>query len=567
MLTNLLFQIVVKTAAAQQKSSIKSRLKTLITKELLSSKRVQHRRTVSCPTRMPLEQTAPICYLGPPDADHSPPIRLNDEILQQPQSKYSSVASLLDPPLREKRKDAVTNNNTCELCAAMLDMNHLKRCDANKNGKQPSTNFTLRRTQSLYFREQTKNVSVEESKLFLDALDLLNMRKELFLKILQDPNSTLAHQLHGARASRGLTKSMSFPSHLSLEKVTARSSNHKCSQDKSQIRGEFRGSAGFESAEKLNRHLVMRNEEEVAPKHKRHNSKLVLARFRNLKEKITHAFKESRKEKHRIVMDAVLHKVPHGRRSSKDVKPDEHDGYFAESTGNTAHQNSPFSKSQMKSFKRTASLNDSLDSYSRLLETCFSSDEKQNSSERLSLRASRSPSPARSRPIVLERILSLPDLRHYPSFRIEDNPKASHSETLDTAASTASSSNLNLGTTMFNEEKSLDIPLGSEKRSHQDSYSDSKIPEEFLDISKDSDDIVGLQTEKNSFPVENNMEDNSFPNSTLDKPASTTTLPDMTIQEASTIPADLSGTEGILLRQSYIFLLFSIYPYRRRLHQ
>ncbi|XP_055807132.1 uncharacterized protein LOC129875918 [Solanum dulcamara] len=553
--------IVAKTAAAQHKSSIKSRLKTLITKEILSGKRVQHRRTVSCPIRMPVEQTAPIRYLGPANVDHSPKNRLNDKILQQPQNKYSSVASLLDPPLPEKRKVAVTNNNPCELCAAM---NHLKKCNTNKNGKQPiTTNFTLRRTQSLYFSERTKNVSVEESKLFLDALDLLNMREELFLQILQDPNSSLAHQLHGTCASKGLTKSVSFPSRLSLEKIASRSSN-KSSQDKSQIRGEFLGVARFESAEKLNRHLVNRNEEEVAKgvltrresfdkvppsspaalKHKRHNSKLVLARFRNLKDKITHALKESRKEKHRIVMDAVLHKVPHGRRSSKDVKPDGHDGYFAESTGKIAHCHPPFSKNRMKSFKRTPSLNDSLDSYSRLLESCFSRDEKQNSSERSSLRASRSPSPARSRPIVLERILSLPDLRHYPSFRIEDTPEASYSETLDTAASTASSSNLNLVATRSNEQKSLDIPLGSEKRTQQDSCSNSKIPEDFLDVSENSDDIGGLKTEENSISVEYNMEDNSATNSTLDKPISTT-LPDMIIQEASTIPADLSATEGI----------------------
>ncbi|KAG5582889.1 hypothetical protein H5410_053516 [Solanum commersonii] len=510
-----------KTVATQHKSSMKSRLKTLITKELLSSKRVQHRRTLSCPIRMPLEQTAPIHYLGPANVEHSPKIRLNDEILQQPQNKYSSVASLLDPPLLEKRKDAVTNNKKCELCASMLDMNHLKQCDTNKNGKQPITNFSFR-------REQTKNVSVEESKLFLDALDLLNMREELFLKILQDPNSSLARQLHGTRASKGLTKSVSFPLHLSLEKIAARPSNDKSSQDKSQIR--------VNSWEKLNRHLVTRNEEEVAKgvltrlesfdklppsssaalKHKRHNSKLVLARFRNLKEKITHALKESRKEKHRIVMDAVLHKVPHGRRSSKNVKPDGSDGSFSESTGSTSRCHSPFSKSQMKSFKRTSSLNDSLDSYSRLLETCFSRDEKQNSSERSSLRASRSPSPART----------------------------SYSETLDTAASTASSSNLYLGATRSNEQKSLDIPLGSEKKTQQDSCSDSKIPENFLDVSENSDDIGGLKTEENSFPVEYSMDDNSSTNSTLDKPISIT-LPDMIIQEASTIPADLSVTEGI----------------------
>ncbi|PHU05386.1 hypothetical protein BC332_26208 [Capsicum chinense] len=114
-------------------------------------------------------------YLGPSNLVPFPKSSLNDETLQQPQNEYSSIASLLDPPLPEERKDVATTH-TCELCPAMLDMNHLKQCATTKNGKQPVTNFTLRRTQSLYFRERTKNVSVEESKQFLDALDLLNMR-------------------------------------------------------------------------------------------------------------------------------------------------------------------------------------------------------------------------------------------------------------------------------------------------------------------------------------------------------------------------------------------------------
>ncbi|XP_060174529.1 uncharacterized protein LOC132605387 [Lycium barbarum] len=535
--------VVVKTAATQHKSSIKSRLKALVTKELLSRKKVQHRRSVSCPTRMPLEQTAPIRYLGPANADHSPKFRSNDETLQHPQNGYSSVASLLDPPLPKKRKDAVITTNTCELCAAMVDMNHLKQCDTNKNGKQPITNFTLRRTQSLYFRERTKNASIEESKLFLDALDLLNMREELFLKILRDPNSSLAHQLHGTHASKALTKSVSFPSLLSLGKIASHLvTSTNLSSEEEVAKGVPTRLESFDNAPASS----------PGGKHKRHDSKLVLARFRNLKDKITHALKESRKEKRRIIMDAVLHKVP------KDVKkgsnllekpmPDGHNRNFPESTFNTAHLHSPFSKSQMKSFKRTSSLNDSLDRYNRLLESCFSRDEKQQNFERSSSRVSKSPSPARTRPIVLERILSLPDLRHYPSFRIEDAPEANYSETVDTAASTASSNNLNLGANRSDEQKSVDIPLVSENKTQQDSSSDSEIPEDFLDISQTSNDFGDLNTEENSVPV--------------DKPVPVT-LPDMIIQEATTLPETAgiaenafdTNEEGILAEEQKRSLL------------
>ncbi|KAK4365584.1 hypothetical protein RND71_013464 [Anisodus tanguticus] len=352
------------------------------------------------------------------------------------------------------------------------------------------------------------------------------MREELYLKILRDRNSSLAciQRLNQVRV-------ISFPS---LTRNIAR------------------------SAEKLNSHLVtssnLCSKEEVAKrvpassagaKHKRHDSKLVLAGFRNLKDKITHALKENRKEKRRIMMDVVLHKVP------KDVKKgtnllekstaDGNDGYFPESTCNTAHRHSPFSKSQTKSFKRTSSLNDALDRYNRLLESCSSKDEKQQSYQSSSLRACRSSSPARSRTIVLERILSVPDLRHYPSFLIEYAPEASYSETVDTAAS---SNNLNLGANRSDEQKSLDIPLGSEKKIQQDSNSDSNTPEDLLDVSENSDDFDAFKIEKNSFPVENDMEENASPKSTLDK-LIPTTLPDMIIQEATTIPEDLPMSEGI----------------------
>ncbi|XP_016464656.2 uncharacterized protein LOC107787576 [Nicotiana tabacum] len=519
---------VVKTAGTQPRSSIKSRLKALITKELLSRKRVRHRRSLSYPTRTPLEQTASIDYLDPANVDPSPKIPLNDETLQHRENKYSSVASLLDPPLPGKRKDVVTTNDACELCAGMLDVNHLKQCDTNKNGKQPITDFTLRRTQSLYFRERTKNASTEESKLFLDALDLLNMREEVFLKILKDPNSSLAHQLHGTQASKGLTKSVSFPSRFSLGKIV-RSSNHKSSQDNSVT------STNVNSEDEVAKGVPISS---PVAKQNRHQSKLVLERFKNLRKKIRHMLKESNKEKRRIVMDAVLQKVLNDRSSFKDVKQGTNLPEKPSADGNdTSHYSSPFSKSQMKCYSRTSSLNESLDRYNRLLESCFSREEKQHSSEMSSFRASRSPSPARSRPIVLDRILSLPDLRNYPSFRIEDTPEVSYSETLDTAASTESSNSLKL--------KSLDfIPLGSEKQTKQDSSSDSKIPEDFVDVNEISDDLYGLNTEENFFPVECNMEATSSPNSKLDN-SIPTPLPGMKFQEADTVSEELSTFEGI----------------------
>lgn len=493
------FQIVSKTKEPNQvpKSSMLSRIRSLITHEETSKRKGRHRRSSSCPIQ--LERTNSIHHLDLADLKSSHEIPINDKTLEHSnyEEKYS-VASLLDPPPKMIRDSAVQ-----------------------------------------------------------EPMELESMRKD------------------SSKSMLSFIKSVSFPSRRSRGRKAVRSRKHKnkmeCGHyakgedDQSQVGSEVSGFAGFNSHsvtstdlssndDDVGKHVLIRRAESfdnVSPcsprveKKHHESSKLILNRFKNLKQKIRYAVEESRKERHRIVMDAVLHKVPHGHRSSKDIEK-----------GSTfSHCNSPFTKTEMKSFRRTSSVNESLHKYNQLVDSSFYKEGKHHISDRSSFRESRSPSPARSSPVGLERILSMPDLRYYNSFKLEDSPERGSSYTLERATS---SNNLYVGISKSNEQKSLDKPLGSENHTEEGYYSDSKSTI-FLDVSESFDDFGGLKTRENS--VEHIIEGTSSVVSNLDKPIPVP-LPDMIFQNATSGASGLSAAKGILFEAIYIFFsMFSILFY------
>lgn len=215
-----------------------------------------------------------------------------------------------------------------------LEQSNLRPFSANTNSKQMKGN------------KRTNYTSLQESKLFLDALDLLDLRKEVFLKILQDPSSSLAHKLHNRRASNSkfrLTKSSSFPVTGSLDRTALKWNRSLIKQENAScLKEEDRLLDCIQVTEDLCKNLVtskgMIIENGVPhqfsieldlsdntsptssglPKKRHDSSKVALKRFKNLREKIKHVILDRKKEKHRIIMDATLHKIPHGLRVSDD---------------------------------------------------------------------------------------------------------------------------------------------------------------------------------------------------------------------------------------------------------
>ncbi|KAL3622659.1 hypothetical protein CASFOL_033476 [Castilleja foliolosa] len=371
------------------KNSMKSRLKSLITDEM-SKRKSRHRRSTSYPTRAPPDETIPTHHRESSDTGPTTNYNnLNDD----------SVHSHHSPKLGED--NGSRTSGSCELCATMLKLNYLKQDEVNKLVRQPVRDHTLLRDKLVYAIEQSQCDSLQESKLFMDALDLLNLRKEVFLKILQDPSSSLAHQLHRRRAPNsrlGLSKSVSFPvsGSSAVTDLELGCANKTVGEDNKQLSTVL-------TEDDNNKHALSR-ELELSDKKRRDNNKIVvLKRFKNLREKIKHVILDRKKEKNRIIMDAVHHKIPYGHkaRDSKEGK---------------------FGKQRLH--KRTSSFDESYGRYNQLLDNISSEKEAKDHTMSDGLRfraAGNTPSHAPTRPVVFKRILSLPDLRAYSSIHIDDN--------------------------------------------------------------------------------------------------------------------------------------------------
>ncbi|KAA8516430.1 hypothetical protein F0562_016723 [Nyssa sinensis] len=404
---------------SESKSSVKSRIKALIYEE--KSKRWgRHRRSSSCPTQTQPTQTNSIHRLEASNMDPPAEVALNNESPKKfhHDNGGSSAATTLDQLQSKSCETSVASNDKCDLCATMLAVNYLRQGQFRKHGKQSVENHTLLldklnevkqdllEKKLIYVKEPIKDVSLHESKQFLDAQDIFDMNKELLLKILQDPSSPLAHESYGRQASnsRGLTKSMSFP--------LAGSSDRRHVGPSKLAEAEAEQRMDGIPKPYLARPVSFDNSSPGSPHglKNQHENKMAIKHFKNLKQKIKHAIRESRKEKHRITMDAVLHKIPYGRRLSKNVKEEMAD-----------LRKEPSMEKCSKYGPRSSNEND------QSVPALGKENPKISKSGRLKLRTEEEPSPGWSAPKSLGRILSLPDLRSYSYLQNEGSPDATSS--------------------------------------------------------------------------------------------------------------------------------------------
>ncbi|KAK4432357.1 protein TRM32 [Sesamum alatum] len=500
--------------APAPKTSMKSRLRALITEEM-SKRRSRHRRSTSCPIRTQSET-------GSPSENNS-----KAAVLECHGRAHSVAVS--DPLLPKVAEENSSNKNVCEVCATMLKANYLKQNEANKVGGEPTRDHTLLQDKLIYAVEPSKCASVQESKLFMDALDLLNMRKEVFLKIVQDPTSSLAHQLQCRRKSNlrsGLTKSVSFPASCSWEIRTCKSSSPVTKQEKEGDELHHR----MEVMKDVNKHFPtlkrsytekgsmgqcsreLELSDNASPSsanmlRKKHDRSVALNRFKNLREKIKHVIRDRKKESNRIIMDAVHHKVPYGRGVSRDRNDDGHMtpdfnkfSQYSPSSSWSSQLRSDFSKSPLQRFKRTSSFNESLDRYNWLLEVNLNRETKDHISEKLRSTTD-TPAPIPKKRATLERILSLPDLRSYSFIQIDDSPCNSALHTSDTFAA----GNISVGDIGLTEQKPS-FCLGSETKIPQYGVSENESQGNLLDVGETYDDSADSKTWETASSYDLNLE-------------------------------------------------------------
>ncbi|XP_052174395.1 uncharacterized protein LOC127789540 isoform X2 [Diospyros lotus] len=444
------------------KSSMKSRIKAFIADER-SKRKGRHYRTSSHPTRLQTAQTDSVHNVeasdssprtGVPSIDASPKIVCKDNENSSAVSTFDSLQS----------KQQVTSNKTCELCSTMLTVNLMGNNSqvGGEHGKLPVENdkivqdklnkakqflLALERRNSEDFDE---DVSFHKSKQFLDVLDAFNMKKESFLKVLPDPTSYLGHYFHGRQtfsSRKGFTKSMSFPLAGGSSKRDFGPSKLKNEHqtecrvkmvEKTQTGSEVQKSVKLESTEGGSEAWVpLKSGSTIdVPKvymlkpesldnssngstsgvKNREGNRVVTKGFKNLKKKIKHVIREGRKETHRITMDAVFHKIPYGRKPSKDAREEvagSHETAAVKAGKSSSQIINEKDRQSGPQLSRKPSFDGSLDRYCQLYECSCNAEPKHHISGTLKLRKEGMPSPSRKPSKTLERILSLPDLRPY----------------------------------------------------------------------------------------------------------------------------------------------------------
>lgn len=408
------------------KSSGKARIKALIARELYKLKG-QHRRTLTQQTQLQLASTESIhglesSDLGTSAGDSSLSLHQNND--NSSDTSSTNVMPMSDPgePIPSDKNEPVHKQSVLE----------------DSSDKQAQA---LLEQRLLYATDPS---GLPASKEFLDALHVVNMNREFFLKILQDPNTPWAYHFHHQRSSSrsGLSKSGSFPlpgrpGGRDFGPIELKG-NQKEITSQSGSQGKLQYNSGLESTEDLNEqsqtetshHFKQRGENQVA-----------IRRFKDIKQKIKYAIRQSKKERHRITMDAILHKVPPGQGFSKDAK---------KQIADSPRSNYGWGHSEPALSRQISYPNKSLERYTRLFESSFNQEAKCQTSETLKLRTEDMGLPCGSEAKSLRRILSLPDFKSYFGVQNEDSFDVNVKDNTRRISSNS------------DEQKSLELPLGSE---------------------------------------------------------------------------------------------------------
>lgn len=497
--------------------NVKARIKARIAGEI-SKKKGRHNRSSSCPARSQLKRTESIHHLEPPS--HLDPIAdmvLNEgspRIFHQ-NNKNSDAASKPESLPTTSYEEPTSGNNNCgESCPIVLgDHKVHEQVDENQQDHtliqdklDDNMMQDMLEQKLIHVKELDADASLHHLKEYLEALDIINVNKELLVKILHDPGSPLAQHFHNQQAvgaKTSLSKSESFPvpgssdrrgsepiklkhKHELIRSPSKEESKSKIGSQAQKLAGstslKYVGERSMPSINEYSEDGILKLNQAIADNSYSGSAdnEMAIKRFKDLRQKIKHVIKESRKERHMITMDALLHKIPHGQKLTKELEQeiDNHSKDLAmsiegkDSPGSSYesdHSVSSLKKKKQRHMRRASSLNASLDRYCQLYETSCSREAKGHTSERLKLRKERVDSPLQPVPKTLGRIFSLPEIKSY-KYQSEESSDVFSSGAptrfaVDGRASRRSS---------FDEQNSLDIPIGSENHFQLDAPVESK---------------------------------------------------------------------------------------------
>lgn len=402
----------MKDPSPSSRGSAAARIRKLIVKEV-TRRKGKHRRSSTCPAGPQLERSGSINReldkptskkVTPGGSDFVPDQHiLDNEINGKTDHKEDSSPILHNKASKQKdggRGDELPTPVKCQLCCIRnMDiechlgkkpmeeessseekeqeaMHILKQMNSNSNGE-------IKRKKSL--KNIGKSASTHQSRELMHAIEVLSLNKNFFLKILEDPESSLAQHFHAQQQAssdksrkRSLSKLGTFPM-----PGTATSSSSSTRQDK---KGNLAGSSSMKRKQQQQQNIDSTKESTAASSSKQSrpgdNTDIPPPsgnnrRFKDLRQKIHHVIRESRDERRRIAMDAVLHKVPYGKKYSEDDQISKEiqaadqisDGNSTMTRNLSVSPSRNKNKPQQGTMKRSPSLDESLEKYSHLFKT------------------------------------------------------------------------------------------------------------------------------------------------------------------------------------------------------
>lgn len=500
------------------KTSVKARIKARIAEEM-SKKRGRHNRNSSCPIRSQLTRTESIHHFEPPsNMDPIAEMVLNEaspRIVAHENNESSSY---------EKPSNSSNNNNCAESSPISIygdstvdhDQVNENQKDHTLSQKQLDNDAMqdMLEKKLIHVKELDADSSVHHPKEYLEALDIINVNKELLVKILHDPGSPLARQFQNQQAvsaKLSLTKSESFPmpsfSGKGGSEPTKLKPKHESKDGSPAQKPTWSTSLKYASERPMPSITDYNVDSSSSPCHPSLKSQgenpVAIKRFKDLRQKIKHVIKENKQERHVISMEAILHKIPHGQKLTKELEKEivshskdpalHREGKDSPiSSYGSDHSVSPLKKNKMRHMSRTSSFDASLDRYRRLYETTsFNKEAKYYpSSERLKVRVrteeSGSPfqsSTFRKVPKGLGRIFSLPDMESY--YQSEESPDGFPSGALFKTCVDGNASRKS----RFGEQK-RDLSIGSENELQLDFPIESEVREKLDDATEKLDDAT-----------------------------------------------------------------------------
>ncbi|KAL5991946.1 hypothetical protein ACLOJK_012858 [Asimina triloba] len=412
------------------KQSDQERIKTLIEREM-SKERVKKRRSSSSSYSSRLLMRTESMHYADYDPDVMPSVDDNSRIEPSPQ-KTSSSTGKIHESLLPKQPDDLTCKKQCEVCGAMnsgsfSNNGYLDVADSHLLERQLLLEKLLEAKDALLRQSQSQE--------FLEALQIFNANRELLLKILQDPNSVLVNHAQASPSRETvLTKCGSFPGAevpcrmkpdlMKLKHKQKEAKSVSMQEDQLQFQYFQPNSNCVGASDNIHSEITSLadggTDLEPLPgpspvQKSRKDNRMIVNRFKGIKQKLKYMIKESKKERLRISMDGILHKIPYG------YKPLTKSKSLFDSPTKSFESDGASSFSGKNQLRRTPSLNESLDRYSHLFDTILSKEGKGVLSEGVKLgHGDGDEVPGKRSKKSFTRILSSPEIwTYYPSREVD----------------------------------------------------------------------------------------------------------------------------------------------------